>query len=46
VTGDKLLVGSYDGQLYALNAKTGALVWKIESRPGHATAASSRARRT
>ena len=38
----KVLIGSYDQHLYALDAKTGALAWKAETEgPVHATAAVS-----
>ena len=31
VAGDKVLAGSYDGNLYCLNARTGALLWKVHT---------------
>ena len=31
VSGDTVLVGSYDSHLYALAAKTGALQWKVKT---------------
>ena len=39
VVGDRVLIGSYDGNLYALEVKTGKLAWKVtdrELRPRHA----------
>ena len=39
VIGDRVLVGSYDQSLYALDAKSGRLLWKHETEgPVHATA--------
>ena len=31
VTGDKVLIGSYDSNLYALGAKDGKLAWKVQT---------------
>ena len=31
VTGDKVLIGSYDSHLYALGAKDGKLAWKVQT---------------
>jgi len=31
VSGDKVLIGSYDSNLYALGAKDGKLVWKVQT---------------
>ena len=40
VVGDHVLFGSYDQHFYAVNARTGAIHWKLETNgPVHATAA-------